>query len=67
MLIQNVLPKLMLAFAQEPNRDVVHTGENKVLLDELQDPNCDISLEQKDKHILLGGQKQDIGAELRTH
>lgn len=57
----------MLAFAQEANRDVVHAGENKVLSDELQDTNCDISLEQKDKHVLLGGQKQDFGAELRAH
>lgn len=45
---------------------MVHTGENKVLSDELQNTDCDISLEQKDKHILLGGQKQDIGAEVST-
>lgn len=57
----------MLIFAQETNVDVVHTGESKASPDDLQDPDANISLEQKGKYILLGGQKQDIGAELKAY
>lgn len=57
----------MLIFAQETNVDVVHTGESKASPYDLQDPDTNISLEQKGKYILLGGQKQDIRAELKAY